>query len=367
MAFVDFIILYDNLSNGHLRPKLAECQFLQILATECRKVYMQPNSQKNRQLLGQYPFLKAILAQAHEPHASGDRPLNTIDSLTIKVEKADGDLMFKQACNTGLGEASSFIGMGERQGQSGKQGEYLFAVSKDGKLIRVLSWPRNDDERRGLGYEVYGWQVLWGHREEDLFQHSLHEDVEWIVQVGVSAWFDSTKDVFNPFGEFRSRNVHVIVYSKPKEGFMKLHESSSVYENLYLDSKVLMRGMFHKNTDILTINGQLSELCCLFQDEVYFNGMKEVLDAGKFRGASGQLGPVKVLAVVMCGYDRVMIETPNAWASFQLRPGAKSLYVLGVGGTLPRIRNMVRTACKLWNTNSGARKSFKSDANVSVM
>jgi hypothetical protein len=92
----------------------------------------------------------------------------------------------------------------------------------------------------------------------------------------------------------------------------------------------------------------LYEVCVTFQEEIDFNGMKDVLDNGEFRGASGQFDAVKVLCAEMCGYDRVMLEDNSSYVTFQLRPGSKHMYVLGQQGTLPQIRNLVRTVVRIW-------------------
>lgn len=79
----------------------------------------------------------------------------------------------------------------------------------------------------------------------------------------------------------------------------------------------MLRGALDKDHDIVSIGGMLYEMCVTFQEEMYFNGMKDVLDNGEFRGASGQFGAVKVLCAEMCGYDRVMLEDNSSYVTFQ--------------------------------------------------
>jgi hypothetical protein len=128
-----------------------------------------------------------------------------------------------------------------------------------------------------------------------------------------------------------------------------------------------MQAFFDNNRDVTIIGGRLDELCRLFQEDVYFNGMKDILDQGNNRGASGQFGSVKVLCAEMCGYDRVMLEDAMSWMSFQLRPEAKMMYVLGMNGTLPQLRNLVKNVIKMWNEKPECRASFVPDKNVSVL
>ncbi len=129
----------------------------------------------------------------------------------------------------------------------------------------------------------------------------------------------------------------------------------------------MLRGALDKDHDIVSIGGMLYEMCVTFQEEMYFNGMKDVLDNGEFRGASGQFGAVKVLCAEMCGYDRVMLEDNSSYVTFQLRPGSKHMYVLGQQGTLPQIRNLVRTVVRMWREKPEQRAAFKPDKKVSVM
>jgi len=190
--------------------------------------------------------------------------------------------------------------------------------------------------------------------------------------VTVEAWHTDTRNDDMPgsrFGEFRDRSVHITVYGKPDEGFEKLQEQSSVYTNLSLDSQLMMHGVIRKDYDIVSIGGMLYEMCITFQDEVYFNGMKEILDSGKHRGASGQFGTVEVLAAEMCGYDRVMLgdKDNSSFITFQLRPNSKYMYVLGQRGTLPEIRNLVRTVVRMWKEQPELRTAFKPDKDVSAM
>lgn len=348
---------------------------------------MKPHAKKNRKLTEQYPFVRDILYKRMEPHAPWSLSVmesTDVDDLTIRVEKADGDLMFRRADNVGLGESSCIFGLkgDDRKDQVMRRGEYAFAVDKDGRIINRLDFPRNQREQcQSLG-EVYAWQVLWLSKSPNAtgtgYLHSgcLCQETKYLVWVTVEAWHTDTKDHDVPdgrFGEFRDRSIHITIYGEPDQGFKELQEQASVYENLWLDTRVLTRGALNKNHDIVSIGGMLYEMCIMFQDEVYFNGMKEVLDGGEFRGASGQFGginhfgTVKVLCAEMCGYDRVMLEDTASYVTFQLRPGSKHMYVLGQQGKLPQIRNLVRTVVRLWRERPDLRAAFKPNPNVSVM
>ena len=120
---------------------------------------MDPKSKKNQKLMKQYPFVACVLAAPMEPFGvnSGEnfRARSQVDDLTIKVEKADGDLMYRQAHNIGLGDSSfMFQFRGERKGQVMRRGEYIFAIGKGDKIVHYVAWPRNADEQRELDYEI---------------------------------------------------------------------------------------------------------------------------------------------------------------------------------------------------------------------
>lgn len=334
---------------------------------------MNPNALKNRELIKQYPFMADILSAQMEPY-DGNGGVS-INDLSTRIEKADGDLMFRRANNVGLGDSSCIFQLkGNRKDQIMRRGEYLFAIDSKGKIINRVNWPRNDKEKKKTG-EIYGWSVLWAGRsifpnKEECYSNPICDKVKYLVWVTVEAWYTDTKndDVSGGrFGEFRDRSIHITIYGAPDQGFKKLEEESSVYLNLALDNQVMTHGIFEKEYDIVSISGMLYEMCILFQDEVYFNGMKDILDNGEFRGASGQFGTVKVLCAEMCGYDRVMVEDSVSYITFQLRPDSKDMYVLGQQGTLPQIRNLVRTVVRMWREKPELRAAFKPNKNVSVM
>lgn len=341
---------------------------------------MNPNSRKNRELIRQYPFVNDILNQDMEPYGYGGKDAidaKKVDELTIQIQKADGNLMYRQARNAGLGDSSAFFFMeGPRKGQVMCRGEYVFLVNKADRVIERLDFPRNEMERRDQLEEVYAWHVLWASKDLNAsgtgYLHSgpLWDMTKYIVWTTVDSYYKDTK---NPtplgfrLGEFKGRAISVTIYSEPDEGFEKLQEDANVYDNLYLDTRVLTRGVLAKDHEIVSICGMMHEMCLTFQDEVYFRGMKEVLDGNKFRGASGQFGSVTVLCAEMCGYDRIMLEDAMSYVTFQSRPGSNSLYVHGQQGTLPQIRNLVRTVVQRWNQDPTARATFQPDNKVSVL
>jgi len=321
---------------------------------------MQVSHLKNQKLIKKYPFLQQILEWPFEP-LDGEKGTG-VNDLTIKIQKADGDLLFQYADNFGCGD-NSFIASTKhrRQNQVMKRAEYLLAIDSKGWIINQVDWPKTSEEKRGA-------PALYA---KSIFQKEgtgLYNDIQYLVWVRVEAWHDETQDdeLSNRFGKFRERIMTVTIYSKPACGFFELERSSVMMKHLMLTSTVVMEGCIREDREMFIISGRLDELCQFFQEEVFYKGMKKVLDEGNVRGASGQFGPVKVLCAEMLGYDRVMLQDDKSWISMQRRPDAESLYVLGMYGTLPQLRNLVKTVIQYWNNQPEARATFKPDR-VSVI
>jgi hypothetical protein len=335
---------------------------------------MRPDHRQNQKLIKQFPFLRAIIASPMEPFGyPAETHINHITDLMIKVQRADGDLMYRQASNIGLGDCSFYFSVGgKRSGQVSRQAEYLFGIDSDLEIRTRVTWPRNSNEG-GNQHPIYGYHALWATRDSKGWMTNLvASQIKYLVWVSIQTWHQDTKndDFETPgarFGQFLERNVDITVYVAPKEGFEKLEENSCVEENLCLDRDAFIRAFIDKNERLIEIHGRLAELCTQFQDDVYFNGMRDIFNPDKNRGASGQFGSIEVLCAEMCGYERIMLQDSGSWISMQLRPESKSLYVLGMNGTLPRLRELIRNIIKAWNSSPETKNAFKVNNNVSVL
>lgn len=143
----------------------------------------------------------------------------------------------------------------------------------------------------------------------------------------------------------------------PEEGFSKLQTRANVFESIYIDSETLV--MIQNDHYLVLIEGMLNELCRCFQDEVYFNGMKDILRNSKSGGFSGTFNSIKVLAAEVCGYERVVLEDDNCWISFQLSPNSNTMYIFDSGGVLSQLRSLVKDFIEIWNGNSENRKCLE--------
>ena len=289
------------------------------------------------------------------------------DEITIKVETADGDLLYRQANNFGLGDSTYAFNLTNtsRSGQIMKRGEYLFAVDEEGQVLKRLSWPRSKNDQ-GLSHELYGWAVFYLTQLDNGFTDSIIDRVKYLIWVTVEAWHMDTRDDSSPdstFGELCDRAIGLTIYRSPECGFEKLHRSSGLVDNLTLKDDLVVRAHQRSDFEIAKLCGRLDELCQVFQDEVFFNGMRDILDKCQ-GGASGEFGNVEILCVEMCQYQRIMLQGNESWISFQVRPEAKSLYVLGVHGTIPQIRDLVWTAVRAWNSEPSQRSNFRADSSI---
>lgn len=147
---------------------------------------MKPNARKNQKLIKEFPFLREVIATRLEPYDGEGQA--SLQDLTIQVQKADGDLLYRTANNIGLGDNGfSSFWKGPRKDQNGRRGEYIFAIGKDGKIVKQMGWPRNREETRGKKPR-YAYAVLWAVEEDgDILSGSLHDEVEYLVWVSVNA------------------------------------------------------------------------------------------------------------------------------------------------------------------------------------
>lgn len=336
---------------------------------------MRVDARKNRKLIKQFPFIEHILKLPMLPNGTNlrlEKDPRCVDGLTIRVQKADGDLLFRQARNTGLGDHSMIFSMeDDRKDQVMRKGEYIFAIDDRNAIINRLDWPLND-QQTARRYPVYARNVFWATTSLDgnTLSNPIWNKVAYLVWVTVETWHKDTKVDGEPesrFGECLERNVEVTVYGKPSCGFKELEEKSSIWSNLRLNQHVTTRSIIDKDVDLLQILGCQWELCKFFQEEVWDKGMKQAYDQFKTRGASGQFGSTEVLVAEMCGYHRVMFQNRSCWISFQLRPGAIDMYVLGQDGTLPQLRQLVRSMVLMWIQHPECHVNFKADEKVSVM
>ena len=300
-----------------------------------------------------------------EPFGEGD---NGHDDLTIRVEEADGHLMYRRADNIGLTGGTSF-GLPDtesRENQVMRKGEYLFTVNKRGVIINQLGWPRNFEERKErFGDQIFGYLSLFDtvrpNRETNALDYCdpIFEKVKYLVWATVYTWHADTKNEYNRFGKLKDRSIRITIYSEPVQGFKNLFEGSHMFDYLVLSGRLVIPGLFRGDQNMIQADRMINDLCAEFQDKVFFKGMKETFDSFD-RGASGMFNEVKVLCLETCGCIRVMLEDSSSYAEFLLSSDRTKMHVGGFGGTLSKIRNLVQTIIRLWEDPQN-RNKFKPD------
>lgn len=328
---------------------------------------MRPNADKNRKLIKQYPFLATILERDFAPVAPLENKTQ-IDNLSIGVRVADANLMYAQAQNVGLQNntsGQSWITNVKPDGTEryGSQAEYLLAIDENGSIINELSWP--ETRMSSLSKSGYARDVFWTNNRS--FEVYLYA-VTYLVWVTVQTWYRAIPDDDWVADTFVERSVSITIHKAPKQGFQALEEDANVFDNLFLSSEVLSTGGRQADHHIIMISGMLAELAEFFNSEVYNNGMRDVaLGGGNWASGSGYVGSVRVLIGESCGYERIMLNNATCWLSLQTRNAGQSLYVLGMGGRLPELRNLVKTVITHWNYKADGRAHFSHDSEVYVL
>lgn len=326
--------------------------------------------EKIQKLIKQFPFVTDILSAKMEP--TDGQGKSRVDDLTIRVQKADGDLMWRRANNIGIGDDSSiFNPSGNRRGQVMRRGEYLFAINNSGKIINRVDWPRNIEERRATG-EIYGQSALWSRRDiirkgETCYSNPIWGETEYLVWATVEAWHENSKNPDAPngvFGKFHDRSVYITIYGKPIEGFEKLEKESDMFTNLSLDEDTILFGIVEKNENIIRMVGMLDEMCITFQDEVYLNGMQRMLDGKGYWRMLDKQGNVIITCTGPYSSKYITLRDSASMVKFVQHRGSDRLYLQGQWGTLPQIRNLVRTVVRMWQ-NQELHVEFKVDTGSS--
>lgn len=321
---------------------------------------MKPDSSKNKKLRKQYPFLEWVLGMGLVPQA-GDR-VGQIDGLTIKVKKADGNLLYQETQDRGcLGNKTITDSTSEsRKGQVIKQGEHLLAFSEDGKPLNTLA--HNENANPG-DLPIYAEQIFWKWIDGERRSEPIFNDLGFLVWVTVVAYYKDTGDTNDPYGEFVDRTLEVTIYKKPKEGFSRLYENSRLEKHLLLSNKVFMRDAVRPKRQLETMTARLQELSDIFYESVYLQGMQEILEEVNFRGCSGEFGGVSVRAV--WGLGRVGVELSNSEVDieFNIIDDTEVMYMNSVYGRLPAIRKLVMNVVQAWSDEE-ARKAFGPDKSV---
>ncbi len=300
-----------------------------------------------KELAEKFPALENILALELEPW-SGESV--RFDRVTVRVEPASRELLFRRGANVALGRDRRYL-FNKKQGNGkrvGRRGEYLFAVDGEHRVANCLIWPQDNPERRRAG-DPFVREIFF---QEDPGGGPLFEQVAYLVWVTVEECYAPTER--GTFGELCGRTAIVTVFPSPTGGFRRLYDEANYEEDLYLNNRIITEPFALNDPNIVTIRERLSELCRLFQENVYENGLRTLIADGGASRLSNRYGAVLLTCDAGAGPRRFVLETPGCWIGLGLGSRGE-LVIRSVGGTLASLRTMIETVVEIWSTEPQMR------------
>lgn len=328
---------------------------------------MKPDGRKNRALRQQYPFVDKLLSEKYVLEPYGAPEQNRVDDLSITVQRADGDLLFRRADNIGLGDHAFLAEVTRRRrNQLGRRGEAIFAIGDHGQILNQLRWPRNPDDHPKVVADPKHGQFArevfnGGHRRYVAETGSMPwvdsylEETHCLVWVTVETWHLKTGKHDQPgdqFGELQERTMAITIYLAPREGFLALATRARLEDHLQLNTRVLCTAALNKNMEEWRLGGNLDELVFWFAELAYLRGIRQFLNTHLW-GTTLHCGPVRLLAkqgnnnhrmILLCGGDWLHLKRDLTNPDHDLR-------VLDFKGTIPRLRAMVLQAANTMASN----------------
>lgn len=320
---------------------------------------MQPQSEKRRtELEKQFPCLEKLLKEREEKGA-GKANIN------ITVKRADPDFLYTLGEN--LDGANGSIFNENRPGEKGIKRDHLYTVGKDDEIIS--KWYYTQPDSRDM---LTVMQII-DNGDEFLSK------VAYFVWLTAYHWYKKpTEGQANEgmnLGEYLYTELYYTVHLPPDEGWRWLIETTKLTKNVTLYNRLLVRGYAkelnggHKvgyEVAVSLLNG----LARKFQDNVYLNGLKEIIDASKVKEMSGQFGEVGMLSYVLAG--RIQFTLSDGTHEFTIigeegaedpRMGYNSIYA-----TYPTASNLVQTVIEKWEKADldTRKRMFVDDKNVRI-
>jgi hypothetical protein len=209
-------------------------------------------------LMDQYPAVRKL----HEYNVrKGADP--TI--VTIRVQRADPSLMFRQADNV-EGDGHYVCREG---GQNGTRNECAYTVSDNDRLWTRMSW------------SVFDKRYV-----RDLFnKHVPFRRVAYIIWVTYYDWYEKTSKEEEKRGVHHGAHseweVHYTIYLPPDEGFEALCNRANVTRNVVLTEQSLTNGIINEEEPFILASQRLNGLAKEFEQKVFANGLGKTIDESK--------------------------------------------------------------------------------------
>jgi hypothetical protein len=305
-------------------------------------------------LMDQYPAVRKL----HEYTVRKGADPATV---TIRVQRADTSLMFRQADNA---EGDGHYVCRE-DGQDGTRNEYAYTVSDNDRLWTRMSWGVFD--RRYV---------------KDLFnKHVPFRRVAYIIWTTHYDWYEKITDAEKEQGVHHGAHseweVHYTIYLPPDEGFEALYKRSDVTKNVVLTERSLTNGVINEEEPFILASQRLSGLAKEFEQKVFANGLGKIIDDSRKKGMSGLFDGVSLMSWVMCGRLMMTFQAPNLndpelRDSFTIigneHPTTPMFGYRSIYTTVDRATELVRRVISVWNNTPAEElvKMFRDDKNVGL-
>jgi hypothetical protein len=276
------------------------------------------------------------------------------DKLRIFVQRADPELLYRQADNTD--GTRSYCG-----------NEKDYRGSREEKACGVAIMPD--------GSHKIVFRMIWGDRSNrrrvrDGFDSEKVDHVLWITTY---VWHKPATEEQERNGTYLGEKVETeriyTVYLAPKNGgFAKLRETADLGKNVELSTHMMMQGVLDHNEEFEQVSAKLSALAHRFENEVYLRGLKKLVQKSKKRGMSGTFDGVLLMSWVMAGRIMVTLEAPSlryprVKNSFTVigcdPPGEARFGWQSVHATLDQATELMNRVIACWATLSDERKAFR--------
>ena len=317
-------------------------------------------------MMEEMPYLRKIRFWA--THVGEE--IAALEQVSIRVERADPNLMFRVAKNV---DPPVFLREVTDPELTGSRKEYFYPVNTDGVPGERHEWSLTT----GFTWGQFVRDIFRSHITDwcsdpsfdDLLGEDPFEVVGSIVWVSSTIWHRTRKDHnLMPIGEVEPIrvNIDITVYRAPKQGWRSLYLKADPLVNVTLTGHSLWPN--HRRTDSFrsVALDLLDRLAIKFDAEVMREGLWKII--GGKTSISGVIGDVRVTATYMITQYSISLESGDSQVSFV---GFRQLHHVGfenIQGTLSSVGQMVDKVCAKWSDMSDRerRESLIEDHNESM-
>jgi len=324
---------------------LAECQGVKRMYTT-----KQPE-ERIAKLIETYPALNIIIKWTQDIQID-----NVTPSLSIQVKKADENLMmFRGEYIDGI--RMSLIGENGTVGT--KRQEAFFVNSKD-NIIDMISWSKDVSSR--IKDEIGSGKII---SEDDLKYLILTTTYNYYQEI--EDWYE--KGLENQMGKRISKKIKIQIYLPPKIGFTKLLKKTDSMENIRLHMNDIIKSQILSDPIYDNVLIEINKLIKKFENDVYLNGLKDIIDKSTMKGMSGNFGSVKLNSFVMAGRIMFTFEKEKDDITFLCAeneiPSRMGFH--SINATWPTAKSIIKEVIENWeNSTTPLGNRMKDDKNLGI-